>query len=428
MMASELFLNGELVLRRKVTHGKNKSVPVFTSRMEKLEYYNNHFEIRNVLNIKGLLEDIKANWNTYVSQIREWIQKNPIKKLLVTGIFTIVLGLFTSTANAALIQEYTYQVQNGDNIETIAATHGVTAQEILDANGLSSIEGKTILLPKVQDRTVTASTLNIRSKPSTQSSIVGKYHNGDVVKVAFEENGWAGVLMNGTVRFVSTDYLSSVQSASSASSQVQSQETASSQVQSQGTEMAVTATSLRVRASASTSSAVLGYLKLNDHVKVFSTVNGWAKIQLNDREAYVSAAYLANLANSANSAPAQNSNSDTSEYVIKKGDTFSKIARTLGVSVSSIQNLNPAVNSSKLSVGQKIKIPAAVQIKVTAQIAGSDPEGTFRFITPDGATHAAKASGNMINEVFDYAGQNVTLTLEGNRGQQMTLISLEPLK
>ena len=32
------------------------------------------------------------------------------------------------------------------------AEHGVTAQEILDANGLTSIEGKKILLPKVEDQ------------------------------------------------------------------------------------------------------------------------------------------------------------------------------------------------------------------------------------------------------------------------------------
>jgi uncharacterized protein YgiM (DUF1202 family) len=379
--------------------------------MEKLEYYNNHFDMRNVLNIKGLLEDIKANWNTYVSQINQWIQKNPLKKLLVTGIFTVVLGLFTSTANAALIQEYTYQVQNGDNIENIAAVHGVTAQEILDANGLASIEGKTILLPKVQDRTVTATTLNVRSQPGTQSSIIGKYKTGDVVKVTFEENGWAGILINGRLCFVSTAYLSQKQPAPPAPVQVQSQEK----------EMTVTATSLRVRESASTKSAVLGYLKSNDQVTVISTSIGWAKIAFKGKEAFVSTDYLKNN----EPAPIKNNDTSSSEYVIKKGDTFTKIGKALGISAASIQALNPSVNPSKLAIGQKIIVPAAVQIKVTAQIAGIDPEGTFRFITPDGVTNAAKASGNLINELFALQGKTAGLTLEGNRGQIMTLVSIE---
>ena len=43
-MTKELFLNGELILNRKETHEKRKHTkgePVFTSRMEKREYYKN---------------------------------------------------------------------------------------------------------------------------------------------------------------------------------------------------------------------------------------------------------------------------------------------------------------------------------------------------------------------------------------------------
>ncbi|MDP4107926.1 MAG: hypothetical protein Q8935_23630 [Bacillota bacterium] len=85
-----------------------------------------------------------------------------------------------------------------------------------------------------------------------------------------------------------------------------------------------------------------------------------------------------------------------------------------------------------MKIGQIIKIPpisraasAKNQIQVTAQLSGVDPQGTFRFITSNGATYAAKASGNMINELFNHQGENVTLTLEGNRGNVMTLVSLQ---
>lgn len=45
------------------------------------------------------------------------------------------------------------------------------------------------------------------------------------------------------------------------------------------------------------------------------------------------------------------------EYVIKAGDTFSKIARALGTTLADIQAVNPGVDSGKLKVGQKIKLP-----------------------------------------------------------------------
>lgn len=416
ILTKELTVNGELTLSRKETYGKSKhakSVPVFTSRMEKREYYKSiQFDLRNVLDVKGFLKDIRANWNTYVSQVNQWIQKNVVKKMIVTGIFTVVLGLYSSTADAAYIQEYTYQVKSGEKIETIAAIHGVTAQEILDANGLTSINGKKILLPKVEDRTVTATTLNVRSQPTTASSIIGTYKKGDVVKVAFVENGWAGILIKGRVCFVSADYLSEKHA-----------------VESQAKTMVVTASSLMVREAASTSSAILGSLKLNDHVAVTSISNGWAQIQWGGKKAFVSATYLTNTAPANTKIEPTKTNSTV--YVIKSGDTFTKIGKTLGVTVTAIQALNPTVNPTKLKIGQTINIPATTastpnQITVAAaQISGVDPEGTFRFITPDGSTHMAKASGNMINELFNHQGKTVTLTLEGNRGQQMTLHSLQ---
>lgn len=382
--------------------------------MEKREYYKSvhHFDIRNVLDVKGFLTEIHANWNTYVAQVSKWIQKNPIKRLIVTGIFTIVLGISSISPNAeTVIEEYTYQVKSGEKIETIAAKHGVTPEAILNANGLTSIAGKKILLPKVTDQLVTATVLNIRSQPTTESSIIGKYKKGDVVKVVFKDNGWAGILMKGRVCFVSAEYLTTKPT-------VQSPPTTKN--------MHVTATSLNVRQAGSTSSAIIGSLKLNDRVSVVSTSNGWAKIQFKGKTAFVSATYLTNKEPKVST---KDPKIKTNTVVIKSGDTFSKIARTLGVSAAKIQELNPGVEPTKLKIGQTIKIPtttqAAVnQIRVTAQIGGVDPQGTFRFITTEGTTYTAKASGNMINELFDLQGKKATLSLEGKRGQKLNLVSI----
>jgi LysM repeat protein len=42
---------------------------------------------------------------------------------------------------------------------------------------------------------------------------------------------------------------------------------------------------------------------------------------------------------------------------VKGGDTFAKIARAQGSSLADLQSVNPGVESSKLKVGQKIKLP-----------------------------------------------------------------------
>ena len=45
------------------------------------------------------------------------------------------------------------------------------------------------------------------------------------------------------------------------------------------------------------------------------------------------------------------------EYVIKAGDTFSTIARAQGTTAGNIAAVNPGIESGKLKVGQKIKLP-----------------------------------------------------------------------
>lgn len=49
---------------------------------------------------------------------------------------------------------------------------------------------------------------------------------------------------------------------------------------------------------------------------------------------------------------------DTTEYIIKPGDNFYKIAKNLGCTKDDIQKLNPNVDPQKLQVGKKIIVPA----------------------------------------------------------------------
>jgi len=45
------------------------------------------------------------------------------------------------------------------------------------------------------------------------------------------------------------------------------------------------------------------------------------------------------------------------EYVVKGGDTGTKIATATGFSVKQLEAVNPGVDWTKLKVGQKLKLP-----------------------------------------------------------------------
>ncbi len=45
------------------------------------------------------------------------------------------------------------------------------------------------------------------------------------------------------------------------------------------------------------------------------------------------------------------------EYIVKSGDSGSKIARANGVSLSDLESVNPGVNWTHLRVGDKLKLP-----------------------------------------------------------------------
>ena len=46
------------------------------------------------------------------------------------------------------------------------------------------------------------------------------------------------------------------------------------------------------------------------------------------------------------------------EYVVKSGDTGSKIASANGTTVAALEKLNPGIDWTKLKVGAKVKVPA----------------------------------------------------------------------
>jgi LysM repeat protein len=48
------------------------------------------------------------------------------------------------------------------------------------------------------------------------------------------------------------------------------------------------------------------------------------------------------------------------EHIVAKGDSFFTIGKKFGVSTKAMQDANPGVDSTKLKIGQKLNVPAAV--------------------------------------------------------------------
>ena len=140
-------------------------------------------------------------------------------------------------------------------------------------------ETKTIGKTKV----VTATSLNVRSGPSTSNGVIGSLKQNDKVEVISESNGWSKVKFSGKEGYVSSTYLKDSDGGNTGGG---------SENPNPSNNKIVTATSLNVRSGPSTSSSKIGSLRQNEVVEVISESNGWSKIKFNGKEGYVSSDYL----------------------------------------------------------------------------------------------------------------------------------------
>ena len=146
-------------------------------------------------------------------------------------------------------------------------------------------------------RTVTASSLNFRSGPSTSHSIIGSLQKGQQVEYISESGSWAKVKYNGVTGYVHGDYVTKGTTDNSTT----------------GTTKYVSASvGLNVRSGAGTSYSKLGKLEYKEKVTVLSTSNGWSKINYNGKTGYVDSSYLQSTVPGSNGNNANNNNNTVS--------------------------------------------------------------------------------------------------------------------
>jgi uncharacterized protein YgiM (DUF1202 family) len=142
--------------------------------------------------------------------------------------------------------------------------------------------------------TVTASALNMRTSPSTSSSVVTCLPKGTTVLVTDSSDGWYQVWYQGQEGYMSADYLSFT--------------TAAQANFGTGT---ITGNSVRIRSGASTSSSVLGSADSGTTLSVTGVDGNWFQVSYNGSTAYVSGAYLSLASTGSSNSSSSSSTSNT---------------------------------------------------------------------------------------------------------------------
>lgn len=95
--------------------------------------------------------------------------------------------------------------------------------------------------------------------------------------------------------------------------------------------------------------------------------------------------------------PAPAATGEAREYVVVKGDTFSGIAKALHVSVAAIAKANPNADPARLKVGQKLQIPAPVAVAAkNGAPESAAAEGTYVIKAGDTLTKIAREHGTTV--------------------------------
>ncbi|MBL5767984.1 SH3 domain-containing protein [Bacillus sporothermodurans] len=138
------------------------------------------------------------------------------------------------------------------------------------------------------------STLNVRSKPSTNASIIMKLAKGAKVTVLSESNGWSKIQANGKTGYVSSKYLAvNTRKPSSISKPTTNPPKKPSSAKTVTKYVEVDAgSSLNMRNKAATNGTIIAKLAKGAKVTVLSESNGWSKIQANGKTGYVSSKFL----------------------------------------------------------------------------------------------------------------------------------------
>ncbi|WP_158282257.1 peptidoglycan-binding protein [Salipaludibacillus keqinensis] len=177
-----------------------------------------------------------------------------------------------------------------------SVTAGVVSEfqrsnELVDngiADGPTLAMISSLLEETAQTGVITASSLNVRSGPSTSYGVVGQLTNGSVVSILSESsNGWYRISFNGGTAYVSGSFVD-----------IPSEDSSDEDFVGSAVIGYVNGPSLNVRSGPGTSYGQVDSLSRDDRVEILSTYsrsgqNSWHQIKYdNNKTGYVSAGYI----------------------------------------------------------------------------------------------------------------------------------------
>ena len=143
--------------------------------------------------------------------------------------------------------------------------------------------------------TVTASSLTVRADASTSASKLGSLSRGTVVNVYAELDGWLCIVYNGSIGYISTDYVTLSDYSESGGSTTPGAGGDDALYRAQVT-LSTASSTLKLRESGSSSADVLTYMPHGTIVEVLSDSGSWYQVRtLGGTVGYCSAQYLTRL-------------------------------------------------------------------------------------------------------------------------------------
>ncbi|HFJ9286456.1 TPA: SH3 domain-containing protein [Bacillus toyonensis] len=210
-------------------------------------------------------------------------------------------------------------LKNGEKVTVLGKANGWAKISYQGKEGYVSLEFVKLEAGKQEEKpaenitngtqevgTINATSLRVRSAANTSSSVLGNLKNGEKVTVLGKANGWAKISYQGKEGYVSLEFVK----LEAGKQEEKPAEDITNGTQEVGT---INATSLRVRSAANTSSSVLGNLKNGEKVTVLGKANGWAKINYQGKEGYVSLEFVKLEAGKQEEKPAEDITNGTQE-------------------------------------------------------------------------------------------------------------------
>jgi len=212
-----------------------------------------------------------------VKKIKDEIDSNKTTTTSLSG----VTDSANATTNASSLLDNTETATSSvEKVveETVEATSDKTLKETeRDIDARKEEEGfKNLVIAKVN----TGSWVNVRADATTDSEIVGKLYDKSAGEYLEEKDGWYKISSGSCTGYVSADYCVTGEDAVELAKQV-------------GTRVCtVDTTTLYVRAENSTDSAILGMVPLGEVLTVSEELDGWAKVNIEEGDGYVSLDYV----------------------------------------------------------------------------------------------------------------------------------------